>query len=94
MMGINGVKLAILCALADAGGSLTTPEILAALQGTASEMTVGRHLHDLEEMGYVHGEKPPNKLPPLPVRWTLDEEAFHRDLDQVKVATTRRSRRL
>ena len=45
-------------------------------------------------MGYVHGEKPPNKLPPLPVRWTLDEEAFHRDLDQVKVATTRRSRRL
>jgi len=50
-MGMNRVKIAIAVALAANGGSLSTPELVAALGGGLPGSTINRNLHELEDHG-------------------------------------------
>ncbi|MEA5052062.1 MAG: hypothetical protein VB093_01270, partial [Propionicimonas sp.] len=48
-MGMNRVKLAIAVALAEHGGCLSTPELVAALGEGVAATTIARNLNELED---------------------------------------------
>jgi hypothetical protein len=87
-MGMNRVKLAITVALAEHGGSLSTPDLVDALGGTVAGTTITRNLHGLEDHGYVTGDLPRNDRRRRRTRWTLNHERLHADLRALVQATT------
>ena len=87
-MGMNRVKIAIVVALAQHGGSLSTRELVAALGGEVAGTTIARNLQELEDYGYVTGDLPPRRPPPAPHRWTLNHAQLHADLRALIQATT------
>lgn len=87
-MGMNRVKLAIVVALAQGGGSLTTPDLVAALGGAVAGTTITRNLHELEDHGYVSGDLPRDGRRRRRTEWTLHHERLHADLRALIEATT------
>lgn len=90
MLGLSRVRLAILHALATAGGTLPTKQVITDV--AASAMTVMRHLRELESAGYItgdpaHGEDRNGRA----VTWHLNQDVLHADLRQLLEATTIRS---
>lgn len=87
-MGMNRVKLAIVVALAEAGGRLTTPDLVAALGGGVAGTTIARNLHELEDHGYVTGDLPRDERRRRRTQWTLQHKRLHADLRALIRATT------
>ena len=87
-MGMNRVKLAIVVALTRHGGSLSTPDLVAALEGRVAGTTIVRNLHELEDHGYVHGHPPRGDRRRRLTRWTLNNAKLHADLRALIQATT------
>jgi hypothetical protein len=87
-MGMNRVKLAIAVALADNGGSLSTPDLVAALGGELAGTTIARNLHELEDHGYVTGDLPREDRRRRRTRWTLNYARLNADLGALVQATT------
>jgi DNA-binding HxlR family transcriptional regulator len=87
-MGMNRVKLAIVVALAAHGGSLTTPDLMAALGGELAGSTISRNLHELEEHGYVTGDLPREERRRRRTQWTLNHDRLNADLGALVRATT------
>jgi DNA-binding HxlR family transcriptional regulator len=87
-MGMNRVKLAIVVALAAHGGSLTTPDLMAALGGELAGSTVARNLHELEDHGYVTGDLPREERRRRRTRWTLNHARLIADIGALVEATT------
>ena len=90
-LGMNRVKLAIAVTLAHHGGSLTTPDLLAALGSEISGSTVNRNLHELEDHGYVTGDLPRQERRRRRTRWTLNHARLSADLSTLVQATTPRA---
>ena len=65
-MGMNRVKLAIAVALAQHGGTLSTPELVTALEDAVAGTTIARNLHELEDHEYVTGDLPRDDRRRLP----------------------------
>lgn len=85
LLDIPPLRLSLLLALHDHGGSASTRDLQEATGGKA--VTVHRHLASLEQQGYVsrrHGDGPGN--PPLV--WRLDTAAVLAELDQLRAAFT------
>jgi DNA-binding HxlR family transcriptional regulator len=87
-MGMNRVKLAIAVALADNGGSLSTPDLVAALGGELAGTTIARNLHELEDHGFVTGDLPREDRRRRRTRWTLNHVRLNADLGALVQATT------
>ena len=87
-MGMNRVKLAIAVALAEHGGCLSTPELIAALGEGVAATTVARNLNELEDHGYVAGDVPRDERRRRRTHWTLNHETLHADLRALIQATT------
>jgi len=87
-MGMNRVKIAIVIALADHGGSLSTPGLVAALGGEVAPTTISRNLQELEGYGYVTGHLPPDGRRRRRTVWTLHHNRLHTDLRALIDATT------
>ena len=87
-MGMNRVKLAIAVALADNGGSLSTPDLVAALGGELAGTTIARNLHELEDHGFVTGDLPREDRRRRRTRWTLNYARLNADLGALVQATT------
>ena len=87
-MGMNRVKLAIAVALAEHGGTLSTPGLVAALEGEVAGTTIVRNLHELEDHGYVTGDPPRGDRRRRLTRWTLNHAKLHADLRALIQATT------
>lgn len=87
-MGMNRVKLAIAVALAEHGGCLSTPELVAALGEGVAATTVARNLNELEDHGYVAGDVPRDERRRRRTHWTLNHETLHADLRALIQATT------
>ena len=87
-MGMNRVKLAIAVALAEHGGTLSTPGLVAALEGNVAGTTIVRNLHELEDHGYVSGDPPRSDRRRRLTRWTLSHAKLHADLRALIQATT------
>ena len=87
-MGMNRVKIAIAIALAANGGSLSTPELVAALGGGLPGSTINRNLHELEDHGYVTGDLLREDRRRRRTRWTLNHTRLAADLDALAKATT------
>ena len=87
-MGMNRVKLAIAVALAEHGGTLSTPGLVAALEGTVAGTTIVRNLHELEDHGYVTGDPPRGDRRRRLTRWILNHAKLHADLRALIQATT------
>lgn len=87
-MGMNRVKIAIVIALADHGGSLSTPGLVAALGGEVAPTTISRNLQELEGYGYVTGHLPPDGRRRRRTVWTLHHHRLHSDLRALIDATT------
>ena len=87
-MGMNRVKLAIAVALAEHGGCLSTPELVAALEGQVAGTTIIRNLHELEDHGYVTGDPPRGDRRRRLTRWTLNHAKLHADLRALIQTTT------
>ena len=90
-MGMNRVKIAIVVALAAHGGSLTTPDLMAALGSELAGSTVARNLHELEDHGYVTGDLPRHERRRRRTRWTLNHARLSADLSTLVQATTPRA---
>lgn len=90
-MGMNRVKLAIAVTLASHGGSLTTPDLIAALGGDLAGSTISRNLHELEDHGYVAGDLPREERRRRRTRWTLNHARLSADLSTLVQATTPRA---
>ena len=90
-MGMNRVKIAIVVVLAAHGGSLTTPDLMAALGGELAGSTVARNLHELEDHGYVTGDLPRQERRRRRTRWTLNHARLSADLSTLVQATTPRA---
>ena len=86
-MGMNRVKLAIAVALAEHGGTLSTPGLVAALEGTVAGTTIVRNLHELEDHGYVTGDPPRGDRRRRLTRWSLNHAKLHADLRALIKAT-------
>jgi DNA-binding HxlR family transcriptional regulator len=86
-LGMNRVKLAIAVALASHGGSLTTPDLTAALGGQLAGSTISRNLHELEEHGYVTGNLPREERRRRRTKWTLNHARLNADLSTLIQAT-------
>ena len=86
-MGMNRVKLAIAVALAEHGGTLSTPGLVAALEGTVAGTTIVRNLHELEDHGYVTGDPLRGDRRRRLTRWTLNHAKLHADLRALIQAT-------
>lgn len=71
-LGINRIRLGIVLALAHEAG-LTTTAIAEAI--SASKITVGEHLRELEVEGYVSASEPagPDRRRSL-ITWTLNKD--------------------
>ena len=87
-MGMNRVKLAIVVALTQHGGTLSTPDLVAALEGKVAGTTIIRNLHELEDHGYVTGDPPRGDRRRRLTRWTLNHAKLHADLRALIQATT------
>lgn len=87
-LGMNRVKLAIAVALAEHGGCLSTPELLAALGDGVAGTTIARNLNELEDHGYVTGDVPRDDRRRRRTHWTLNHEKLHADLRALIQATT------
>lgn len=87
-MGMNRVKLAIAVALAEHGGCLSTPELLAALGDGVAGTTIARNLNELEDHGYVTGDVPRDDRRRRRTHWTLNHAKLHADLLALIQATT------
>jgi len=85
---MNRVKLAITVALADNGGSLSTPDLVAALGGALAGTTIARNLHELEDHGFVTGDLPREDRRRRRTRWTLNHARLNADLGALVQATT------
>ena len=86
-MGMNRVKLAIAVALAEHGGTLSTPGLVAALEGNVAGTTIVRNLHELEDHGYVSGDPPRRDRRRRLTRWTLNNAKLHADLRALILAS-------
>ena len=87
-MGTNRVKIAIAVALAANRGSLSTPELAAALGGGLAESTLNRNLHELEDHGYVTCDLPREDRRRRRSRWTLEDTRLTADLAALAQAIT------
>ena len=87
-MGMNRVKLATVVALTQHGGTLSTPDLVAALEGKVAGTTIIRNLHELEDHGYVTGDPPRGDRRRRLTRWTLNHAKLHADLRALIQATT------
>ena len=87
-MGMNRVKLAIAVALAEHGGRLSTPELVAALGEGVAGTTIARNLNELENHGYVAGDVPRDDRRRRRTHWTLNHAKLHADLLALIHATT------
>ena len=87
-MGMNRVKLAIAVALAEHGGCLSTPELVAALGEGVAGTTIARNLNELEDHGYVTGDVPRDERRRRRTHWTLNHAKLHADLRALIQATT------
>ena len=87
-MGMNRVKLAIAVALAEHGGCLSTPELIAALGEGVAGTTIARNLNELEDQGYVTGDVPREERRRRRTHWTLNPSKLHADLRALIQATT------
>lgn len=87
-MGMNRVKLAIAVALADHGGCLSTPELVAALGEGVAGTTIARNLNELEDQGYVTGDVRRDERRRRRTHWTLDHSKLHADLRALIQVTT------
>ncbi|MHA6513028.1 hypothetical protein [Tessaracoccus sp. Z1128] len=87
-MGMNRVKLAIAVALAEHGGCLSTPELVAALGEGVAGTTIARNLNELEDHGYVTGDVPRDDRRRRRTHWTLAHGKLHADLRALIQATT------
>ena len=79
-MGMNRVKLAIAVALAEHGGRLSTPELVASLGEGVAGTTIARNLNELEDHGYVTGDVPRGDRRRRRTHWTLNHAKLHADL--------------
>lgn len=86
-MGMNRVKLAIAVALAEHGGCLSTPELVAALGEGVAGTTIARNLNELEDHGYVTGDVPRDERRRRRTHWTLNHSKLHADLRSLIQAT-------
>ena len=77
-MGMNRVKLAIVVALSRHGGSLSTPDLVGALEGQVAGTTIVRNLHELEDHGYVIGDPSRGDRRRRLTRWSLNHGAPRR----------------
>jgi len=87
-MGMNRVKLAIAVALAEHGGCLSTPELVAVLGEGVATTTIARNLNELENHGYVTGDVPRDDRRRRRTHWTLNHAKLHADLLALIQATT------
>ena len=87
-MGMNRVKLAIVVALTQHGGTLSTPDLVAALEGKVAGTTIVRNVHELEDHRYVTGDPPRGDRRRRLTRWTLNHAKLHADLRALIQATT------
>lgn len=87
-VAMNRVKLAILVALAESGGCLSTPELAAALDDRVVGTTIGRNLNELEDHGYVTADVPRDERRRRRTHWTLSHTKLHDDLRALIQATT------
>lgn len=87
-MGMNRVKLAIVVALTQHGGTLSTPDLMGALEGQVAGTTIVRNLHELEDHSYVNGGPPRDERRRRLTRWTLNQAKLHADLRALIQATT------
>ena len=87
-MGMNRVKLAIVVALTQHGGTLSTPDLVAALEGKVAGTTIVRNLHELEDHGYVTGDPLRDDRRRRLTRWTLNHAKLHADLRALIQTTT------
>ena len=87
-MGMNRVKLAIAVALAEHGGCLSTPDLVAALGEGVAATTIARNLNELEDHGYVTGDVPREERRRRRTHWTLNDAKLHADLRSLIHATT------
>lgn len=87
-MGMNRVKLAIAVALAEHGGRLSTPELVASLGEGVAGTTIARNLNELEDHGYVTGDVPRDDRRRRRTHWTLNHAKLHADLRALIQATT------
>ena len=87
-IGMNRVKLAIAVGLTQHGGTLSTPDLVAALEGRVAGTTIVRNLHELEDHGYVTGDPPRGDRRRRLTRWTLNYAKLHADLRALIQATT------
>ena len=87
-MGMNRVKIAIAVALAANGGTLSTPELVAALGDRLAASTLNRNLHEMEDHGYVTCDLPREDRRRRRTRWTLNHSRLAADLGALAKATT------
>ena len=86
-IGMNRVKLAIAVALAEHGGCLSTPELVAALGEGVAGTTIARNLNELEDHGYVTGDVPRDDRRRRRTHWRLNHAKLHADLRALIQAT-------
>jgi DNA-binding MarR family transcriptional regulator len=87
-MGMNRVKIAIAVALAANGGSLSSPELVAALGDRLAGSTLNRNLHELEDHGYVTCDLLREDRRRRRTRWTLNHARLAADLVSLIQAVT------
>jgi DNA-binding transcriptional ArsR family regulator len=101
IIGMNRVNVALLCTLARHGGTCTTLQLTEALSPRSPAETpaqprpdipiqsIGRHLRELEQAGYISANTPLAERPGRRVLWTLNSPALHADLhDLIRMTTT------
>lgn len=85
-LGINRGKTAALSALADAGGTASTSQLVEVT--AVGKQHLLRLLKELEAEGYVHGRPSRDRGPGIPLTWTIDTAALLRDLHRLAEAWT------
>ena len=86
-LGVNQVRLAVLAALARAGGTLSTSELVDQL--AIPRMTALRNLKALESVGYVSSSEPPDlRRGGRRALWSLQRGNLHATLQAAVDKTT------
>jgi DNA-binding IclR family transcriptional regulator len=81
-LGINRIKLAVLLALTDEGGTATTAQISQAVPSIRT--TLLHHLKELVAEGYVTADLPMDEWTRgVRVAWTLNSDRLHADLREL-----------
>ena len=94
VLGMNAIKLRIMTALADMGGSATTAELVREIPDVAVA-SIRFHVNELEQAHYLAASLPPDSSRKgKTVVWTLDEQRICADADSLKRAIQIKSRRL